>query len=321
MKKLGFLFFMVFSLFAKAQNALGPNLVLNPSFEDTSQCPQNLGYLEYANNWKICNVSSPDLFSTCSPEVWYGVHVPNNAAGLQYPHTGNNYAGFAAFWGGTNQKEYVEGKLSDTLKQGEDYYFSFYLSLAGRSAVASSNFGIKFLDTLYYENTLYQLSLTPDFESDFVIRDTIRWIEISGKYTAHGGEKHFIIGIFRPDSLIDHDTIWVNPFGYASYYYIDDVSVQLLTDTTPTDPIPYYPAINLFPNPSTDGHFTLEYTFEQAGEIILYDMLGQVIEKRFLPLGSHQWPLSFPNTAVGVYFYRVLENGEERKTGRLVVAK
>ncbi len=319
MKKIGFVFLVFLCLFAKAQNALGPNLVLNPSFEDTSQCPLMINQLEFAVNWKNPSAESPDLFSSCSPEFWYGVHTPNNLAGYQIPKTGNNYAGIVAFAGGTNQKEYVEGKLSDTLIQDQEYYFSFYLSLAGRSAVASSNFGIKFLDTLYYENTLYQLSLTPDFESDFVIGDTIRWIEVSGKYTAHGGEKHFIIGIFRPDSLIDHDTIWVNPFGYASYYYIDDVSVQLLTDTTPNDPTPYYPAINLFPNPSTDGNFTLEYSFEQEGEIIIYDMLGQVVEKRFLPLGSHQWPLYYPNTAAGVYFYRVLEGEIERKAGRMVV--
>jgi OmpA-OmpF porin, OOP family len=319
MKKLGFVFLILFSLFAKAQNALGPNLVLNPSFEDTSQCPQTFAQFHYVNLWNNPSQNTPDLFSTCSPQIQNGIHVPNNGMGFQLARTGQNYCGVFTFYQGLSEREYIEGILFDTLIKDNVYYFSFYVSLSARSSIAVSNFGIKFLDTLYYENTIYQLSPTPDFESDFVIRDTTRWIEISGKFTAHGGEKHFIIGIFRPDSTLDYDTLNINPFGYFSYYYIDDVSVQLLTDTTPTDPIPYYPAINLFPNPSTDGHFTLEYTFEQAGELILYDMLGQVIEKRFLPLGSHQWPLSFPNTAAGVYFYRVLENGEERKTGRLIV--
>ena len=57
----------------------GQNLVPNPSFEDTTGCPQFIDDF-YAVDWLSPTLASPDLFHTCSSG---NAGVPQNLWGWQ----------------------------------------------------------------------------------------------------------------------------------------------------------------------------------------------------------------------------------------------
>jgi hypothetical protein len=59
-----------------------------------------------------------------------------------------------------------------------------------------------------------------------VIKDTLKWIEISGIYKANGSEQFIIIGNFKDSLNTKVDTINPSGFALATYYMIDDVSVE-----------------------------------------------------------------------------------------------
>ena len=66
-----------------------------------------------------------------------------------------------------------------------------------------------------------------------IINDTLNWIKVGGIFTARGGEQYITIGNFNDDNTTD--TVFVDSTGWnggIAYYYIDDVSVMLCSDTT-----------------------------------------------------------------------------------------
>lgn len=82
--------------FAKKQNAQ-TNLILNPSFEDLSLCPDDGRQIDRANNWfkinstLLCQVT---LLSTCCTNTpLCSVPFCNLGGGNQYqwPRTGNSF--------------------------------------------------------------------------------------------------------------------------------------------------------------------------------------------------------------------------------------
>ncbi|GAB4140892.1 MAG: hypothetical protein Fur0041_16070 [Bacteroidia bacterium] len=86
-------------------------------------------------------------------------------------------------------------------------------------------------------------------------------------------------------------------------------------------PPPSYPEINIFPNPSIDGNFVLQYEFDSEGDLEIYNALGQIIFKTNLESGAIQKTINLSTKANGVYYYRLLENGNELKTRKLVISK
>src|SRR5688500_9008084 len=107
------------------------NLVPNPSFEDTVECPMQISEIQNAKFWFNCG-GTPDYFNACNPDTSLlflnDASVPNNWIGFQYAATGDAYAGILSSInrpGGGNDKEYVSCRLQDTLQVGVRYYFSF----------------------------------------------------------------------------------------------------------------------------------------------------------------------------------------------------
>jgi gliding motility-associated-like protein len=225
------LLFSILSIGAQVSN----NMVYNPSFEKKYQCPQGIGQLgqiSSCENWyRVDYISSPDYFNSCATNSLLG--VPNNYYGKQIPRTGNAYIGFFLFDNTLEFREHVAVEILK-LKPQKQYCVTFYISLAEKSRIATSNIGVYFnQDSIktYYPipnplNTF--LFTTPYLENSLIAKDTLNWQKIQFNYLASGNEKHISIGNFRRN--VNTNIEIIKPLigvinEDAAYYYLDDVSV------------------------------------------------------------------------------------------------
>ncbi|HWB62894.1 MAG TPA: SprB repeat-containing protein, partial [Chitinophagales bacterium] len=217
------------------------NLVLNPSFETTSSCPNGISEFNLATNWNnTCTggsdtCSTPDLYAGCCPGIG-GANSPNGLLGYQASRTGTHHAGLIlgdGFVGcvtlGDNYREYLEGQLSTPLVAGQHYLVRFYVSLPEGVMFASNSIGV------YFTNSQYQhvacpnsiINVTPQLEMcGPAITDTVNWVPIQWIYVATGGEQYFTIGNFHNDgntNYVSHNCQSFNPY---IYYYVDDVNIS-----------------------------------------------------------------------------------------------
>ena len=74
--------------------------------------------------------------------------------------------------------------------------------------------------------------MTPQVESpaNVYLANSTGWTLVSGVVVASGGEDHIVIGSFRDDASTA-TTPGPGQWPGGSYYYIDDVSVELLAQT------------------------------------------------------------------------------------------
>lgn len=220
-KKL-YIVFILFSFKMVAQI----NLVPNPSFEDTVNCPSNANQLYNALGWinpSTSSNSTPDYYNSCTSLS--GIYVPANGAGFQNAKTGNAYAGIYAYNRGfPNFYEYVETMLSDTLKKDTAYCVSFYLSLAEMSGYCINNIGVYFSNTLVTTPIEIILVAPQLVNTTIILSNKVEWMKAEWQYIASGGEKYITIGNFN--STFTSDTVNVGgSFPEGSYYYIDDIFV------------------------------------------------------------------------------------------------
>ena len=299
--------FLLLSHFAQAQM----NLVPNPSFEDTTGCPQWLGNF-FAVGWYRPTYGSPDLFHTCSTGQ---LGVPQNVLGWQQPRTGLAYAGgHASDFSGTNGREYIQCRLNQALEAGEKYEVSFWLSRADSATKACNNIGAYFSATPVSALDPYNLPYIPQIVSqpNNPITDAINWTQVIDTFTAFGGEEYLTIGIFTNDA----NTNWVpTPGGtfHAPYYYIDDVSVEKALVNSSFPAIQTRSSIKLFPNPATD--VLSVSNLQQATAYTLFAGNGQVKQQGQLPETDAQ--ISVAGLAPGLYFLQLPEVG----TFKFVVAR
>lgn len=231
---------------------LGQNLVPNPSFEQYEECPWN--YTEYAIKklipfWFVPTKGTPDYFNKCGRN---GSGIPQNRHGIQFPHSGNGYVGIflrtslnenysSESYRSDNYREYIQTKLIQPLKNDKLYCVRSFVSLAQDSEFAVNSFGIhiskkKIKNRTHSENlnVIPQISV-PD--SLFLELKT-NWISICGIYKALGGEKFITIGNFKTDKQTKIKKNELKKVarkeekGRGGYYFIDDVSVLEITDSS-----------------------------------------------------------------------------------------
>jgi len=147
--------------------------------------------------------------------------------------TGVAYSGFSPYYGPPDLREYIEVKLTDSLLPNRKYCVTFYASSADSCRWATSRIGAYLSTDSVYSTNGFVLNYSPQVENPYgnIITDATNWTEISGEFTALGGEKFLTIGNFYNDANTDTVTIG-NYFLYYAYYYIDDVSViEMVYDT------------------------------------------------------------------------------------------
>lgn len=232
---------------AQTRTKLAPNLVYNPSFEEYRECPRKidaLGTLTIVDAWYQPTAGSADYYNVCGSR---DCGVPKNKLGVQDAHSGNGFCGI--YCSKTDYREYLQTQLVEPLRAGEMYRVSFYVSLSEYSAGAVATIGALFTEDRV-SDTVRSVLLNKEIrhlgqgvsqtvssyfepqvvnEYERVLTDTKGWMQVSGVFTAKGGERFMTIGNFYPASqsnVIDLDSLtYLLP---GAYYYIDDVSVVCL---------------------------------------------------------------------------------------------
>jgi hypothetical protein len=234
-------FVLVF--FAVIEGNSQVNLVLNPSFEEFSVCPDDENQVDRAIGWQNF-LLTPDYFNSCSNNINFS--TPNNLYGShQNPSSGYAYAGvytyYSAWPWSFNNREYIAYEFISPLIIGKKYFISFKTSLAFNnfSAVcATNNLGAKLTMNNYtiYGSDSVNSPLTNNFahiNHTEIIVDTINWTEISGEVTADSNYRFLVIGNFFDDNNTDSIS-FVQANTCESYYYIDDVMINEVNENSLT---------------------------------------------------------------------------------------
>jgi gliding motility-associated-like protein len=299
-------------IFVNYQSSFSQNLVINPSFEDISSCPQGPSQLGLANNWDDCNnnadtCSSPDLYGECNalpfpiPGMDPPVGVPANLLGNQEARTGQNYAGIitkeAMAMMDCNAieigiyREYIQGTLSSPLVAGQTYCVEFYVSLADKVKWGTDKFGVYFSNTfVQYDfcNDPHPLPVTPQLVyTGPPLMNTTEWVQLQWEYTATGGEQYIVIGNFWNNAetpLYDNNCAEMNPY---AYYYIEDVSV--VPGPCNEEPGELRVSLNTYPaNCGLDGSAVMEVISSCSGNPQFNWSTGDTgLEVEDLPAGNY----------------------------------
>ena len=242
---------------AQTKTTLAPNLVYNSSFEEYRECPRKidaLGTLTIVDAWYQPTAGSADYYNVCGSR---DCGVPKNKLGIQDAHFGDGFCGI--YCSKTDYREYLQTQLKEPLVAGEMYRVSFYVSLSEYSSGAVATIGALFtadrvgdtVRSVLMDKEVRHLApgvsqtvasyFEPQVVNDYdrVLTDTKAWMQVSGVFTAKGGEQFMTIGNFFPASqsnVIDLDSLtYLLP---GAYYYIDDVSVVCLGCKAVADTLP-----------------------------------------------------------------------------------
>jgi gliding motility-associated-like protein len=207
------------------------NLVPNPNFTQWDSCPYNKGQIYMAPTWESPNGRTTDFCHRCGQGGFAG--VPDNQWGTQEPKVGDGYAGIR-LWLDSNAlenpetyREYLTTRLLDSMRAGEKYYVSFWVSIGEISAYSVDKLGLAFgQGTIRGGDVIARTPAIANAEG-YGLRNKVGWEQIWGIYEAEGGEDALVIGNFFPDSdlrLIRESTDPdLEPTVYA---YIDQVEVE-----------------------------------------------------------------------------------------------
>jgi OOP family OmpA-OmpF porin len=306
------------------------NLVPNWSFEDTTQCPNSGGQIDFATPWYNPNIGSPDYLNQCGTSGYQFL----NFWGYQIARTGQGYAHVAVYGsiGVSSAREYIQVQLLDTLIGGENYCVRFYVSHAGMSSffnsympIVISEIGMLFSNNPITSSNYLPFPYTPQIASPSgtFLSDTLNWMEISGVYTALGGERFITIGNFKDDANSDTLHLIENGLDPQGRYYIDDVSVINCNDTlSSVDEITNQYDVKLYPNPN-NGSFTIECPAFETGKVILniYDVTGKKIAAHLIYSKNKSLTINENSLDAGVYYYQIMVNDKTIKSNKLVIIK
>jgi outer membrane protein OmpA-like peptidoglycan-associated protein len=193
--------------------------------------------IEKADGWSNANGGTVDLFIRSDHACADG--IPENYMGSQDGADGN-YAGIIAYYGDERisipksfekgevseangygrYTEYLQGELSEPLKAGGIYTFSFQVSLAEASDRAIRGLGAYFTAEKQHMKGNSFMNVDPQIVSRELVADMDGWTEIKGSFIAHGGERYVTIGAF-PQYLTVTNIANVNENdSRKAYYYI-----------------------------------------------------------------------------------------------------
>ncbi len=281
------------------------NLVPNFSFENYTICPDGSVGIETATGWVSPNAYSPDYYNSCANLSNPYSGVPNNGYGFQNPKTGVGYGGiYLPVNAGNDIREYIQVELTDPLTNGVEYIITFYVSLADSSNFSVNSLGAFLSNTPISSTNNLVFSVTPQVVNDPIVNPLTNkniWQEVSDTITAMGGEKYMTIGNFQFDS--NADTTSVTGGGgspsYASYYFIDDVSVTEIFPNSVDEN--NQTQISIYPNPSNGIVYINSPTLIES--LTIYSAMGQMVLKQSPK--SEYFQVDLSQFSEGVYYINI----------------
>ncbi len=214
-----------------------PNMVLNPSFEEFNECPQDYTFMDKTHrlipHWTYPSFTTPDYFNKCSKGQ---AKVPDNFAGYSDPKTGNGYMGAILTGTDKNFREYIQGELKEPMVAGQKYCISYWYKLASGSKFAVDQMSLKFSSDIVANDNGTYLDYKADLNNTegLFLDNTEEWEQFCQVYTAKGGESFFMIGNFKNYENTNYvvtgkDTKNKRGKSYA-YYFFDDFEIRPLID-------------------------------------------------------------------------------------------
>lgn len=214
----------------------GNNLVENGGFENAeSNKLRRTGDIKRAEGWISPTGNRADLFSEDAkmPEVM----TPDNVYGKEEPKEGVNYAGIITFsYREKEDRTYLTAKMKSPMKKGMRYKVQFFASLAELSKYSANKLGAHFSKrAIGTDDKVPALVMETHVQhpKEALFDGMYGWDLVCGEYKAQGGEKYITIGNFTSDHDVKNERN-KKPREIkgrqiiAAYYYIDDISVELL---------------------------------------------------------------------------------------------
>lgn len=219
-----------FSLHAQEEN-----LVENGSFENLEGKLKALGCIDNAKPWMSPTGARADIFT---PSKVLDINTPENKYGKEDAKDGTNYAGIVGFsYGDAIPRTYIMAHLNSPLKKGMKYCVKFNLSLAELSKYASNKIGVKFSEKQFGTDSKTSIIEKTDVldGKDKIYNAVYNWDQVCGTYYAQGGEKFITIGNFTSNENTKSEKIKKDPKVKAAqvsaaYYYIDNITVSMISD-------------------------------------------------------------------------------------------
>jgi hypothetical protein len=320
-----FVWFLLFSTFGlTAQN----NLILNPSCEDASQIPDNLGGYPYCINWWNPFIYTTDYFTSLTSASNYNF-IPNSSFGYQKCIEGNYFLGIVLLdWYNSItdyyhfRADYAGGNFSDPLIKNNIYQFEFWMSKADKGLLQTNAIDLiitydTIVDVNDYSNFGYKI-----WSEQSPMTDTINWIKVSTCFKAKGGEKAFAIGNFHnKEEVIKYLQLNPNEDGYVDYRYLDKFSLIECPTCCP-EQFPNQEQVNVFSNPATSFNpATIEIWLNPntTGKLEIYDSAGRLVAEEYY--SDLQNVYTFAQFASGIYHYCVSTETGFTEYGKVLVVE
>lgn len=288
------------------------NLVQNPSFEDTVQCPINNSQIDRAQGWWSAS-DSPDYFNNCSINPNFS--TPYNWGGYQPPGTGVAYSALGTYAPCCpNIREIIMSQLTTTLTVGTKYYVSFKACLSIdpsiQALIATNKLGAKFSKNTFTWTSPPPLNNFAHVYTNTIITDSVNWTLVKGSFVADSNYKYVMIGNFFNDANTSSYT-FTNTSLNCAYYYIDDVCVStdsmLCMVTTSINNFTLSKSFAVYPNPASDKLFISSLEGLRISKVNIIDEFGQVVLSRNY-LDNKELDLKLPD---GFYLIEIITSDKK----------
>lgn len=228
-----------FAIFFLYENSKAQNLVPNGSFNiiDQNDCPErprtNDKNVNLLPGWTWPTVDgTTDYFNTCSRGGMVG--IPNNFAGRCPTKNGEGYVGLilkTKAEGKENYREYIQTRLTETLKKDHIYCVSVFYRLADCSTFSIDKLGIYFTQAeTKIPSGKVMAGFKPQIETEgYFLDNNEEWKPLYTIYKATGNEQFMMIGNFKTDVDTQEKPrkqgAGCDERKDYAYYYIDSVQV------------------------------------------------------------------------------------------------
>jgi OmpA-OmpF porin, OOP family len=244
MKKLAFTAYLLTLggfAFAQVPEGAGLNLVPNPSFEDKKKdasLPKedldgSASFRQAIAEWNSPTLTTPDWFIVPKNKIQ---EAKKKGQIINEARTGIKMVGILTHNStserSTTYREYLQVKLPEPTKKGQEYYFEMWVCQDVKAKQISNNLGFVLSPTPVFrqsESNKYEplTDMKPDFNYTELINEKERgWQRISVTFIAANRAQYLIIGNFFDNKNTKFKDVARGGDNPQPYYLIDDVALH-----------------------------------------------------------------------------------------------